>query len=112
MYAHRKGHTLFWPRDTLQFEAVQKFRAATSNICHSLVEGQGAMVMAKDMRNLQVTSCPTYSDLFEHFDKGLYKRIGDVARPDHALLHAILQEIRQGLMDRAWSVVAERDNLE
>jgi hypothetical protein len=70
------------------------------------------MVMAKDMRNLQVTSCPTYSDLFEHFDKGLYKRIGDVARPDHALLHAILQEIRQGLMDRAWSVVAERDNLE
>jgi hypothetical protein len=37
---------------TLQHETVQKFRAATSNIYHSLVDGQGAMVMAKDTRKL------------------------------------------------------------
>ncbi len=49
----------------VQFETVRKFRAADSNIYHSSVDGQGAMVMAKDTRKLQVTKCPTYSDYFE-----------------------------------------------
>jgi hypothetical protein len=37
---------------TLQYETVCKFRAAASNIYHSLVDGQGATVMAKDTRKL------------------------------------------------------------
>jgi hypothetical protein len=48
---------------TLQYETVQKFRAAASSIYHSLVEGQGGIVMAKDTRKLHVTSCPAYSDV-------------------------------------------------
>jgi hypothetical protein len=59
--------------DTLQFETVLKFHSAASNIFHSSVGGQGDMVMAKDTRKLQVTSCPTYSDFFEQFCKGLHK---------------------------------------
>jgi len=51
------------------------------------------MVMAKDTRKLQVTKCPTYSDFFERFNKGLHKRMGDIVRLDRALSHPILKEI-------------------
>jgi hypothetical protein len=47
------------------------FCAVASNIYHSSVDGQGAMVMAKDTRKLQVKECQTYSDFFERFNKGL-----------------------------------------
>jgi len=76
--------------DTVQFETVQKFRAAVSNVYHSSIEGQGAMVMAKDTRKLQVTKCPTYTAFFECFCHGMHKRMGDIMRPERALLHEIL----------------------
>lgn len=50
---------------TLQYKTICKFQAAASNIFHSLVDSQGAIVMVKDTRKLQVTSCPTYSEFFE-----------------------------------------------
>jgi hypothetical protein len=123
------GQTLFWPRgpfpptdtmgvgiaviivqrsldkgrysDNVQYETVRKFRAAASNIYHSSADGQGAMVMAKDTRKLQVTKCPTYSDFFEHFNRGLHKRMGDIVRPDRAIAHAILKEL-MAAVERDW----------
>jgi hypothetical protein len=47
--------------------------SATSNTFRFSVEGQGAMVMAKDVKMITVTKCPTYSDLFERFNQGLHK---------------------------------------
>jgi hypothetical protein len=95
-----KGHYA----DTLQFETVRKFHSAASNIFHSSVEGQGAMVMAKDTRKLQVTTCPTYSDFFECFWKGLHKCMGDIVHPDRAITHNILKEI-MNVLDQEWETI-------
>jgi hypothetical protein len=46
------------------------------------MEGQQAMVMAKDTRKLVVTKCPTYGEFFERFVKGMHKRIGEIVKPD------------------------------
>jgi hypothetical protein len=43
----------------VQYETVRKFRSAASNVYHSSIDGQEAMVMAKETRKLQVTKCPT-----------------------------------------------------
>jgi hypothetical protein len=39
----------------VQYETVRKICAVASYIYHSSIDGQGAMVMAKDTRKLQVT---------------------------------------------------------
>jgi hypothetical protein len=87
--------------DNVQYKTVRKFRAAASNIYHSSADGQGAMVMAKDRRKLQVTKCPTYSDFFERFNRGLHKQMGDIVCPDRAIAHAILKEL-MGAVERDW----------
>jgi hypothetical protein len=95
---------------TVQFETVRKFRAAASNIYHSSIDGQGAMVMAKETRKLQVTECPTYSDFFERFCKGMHKRMGDIVRPDRALSHNILKQIMVAV-ERDWASASEAGKL-
>jgi hypothetical protein len=97
--------------DTVQFETVRKFRAAVSNIYHSSVEGQGAMVMAKDTRKLQVTKCPTYSSFFERFCHGMHKRMGDIVRPERAVSHDIIKAIMADL-ERDWETCNDRFKLE
>jgi hypothetical protein len=86
----------------VQYETVRKFRAASSNIYDSSVLGQGALVMAKETRKLIVTQCPTYSDFFERFNKGLHKRMGDVVRPNRALSMDMLLEIFN-ILEREWA---------
>jgi len=86
---------------TVKFKMVRKFRAVVSNIYHSSIEGQGATVMAKDTRKLQVTKCPTYTAFFERFCHGMHKRMGDIVRPERALSHDILRAIMEEL-DRDW----------
>ena len=81
----------------IQYETVQKFRAAASNIYNSSLEGQGAVTMAKDTKNLLVTKCPTYSYFFECFNKGLDKQMSDITRPDRAISHEIVQELMSTL---------------
>jgi hypothetical protein len=95
----------------VQFEIVRKFRAAASNIYHSSVDGQRAMVMAKDTRKLQVTKCPTYSDYFESFHHGMHKWMGDIIIPDQALLHDILKEVML-ILEEEWGRVQERKKLD
>lgn len=85
----------------LQFETVRKFRSAVSNVYHASLEGQGAMVMAKDTRKLVVTECPTYGSWFEKTMKGMHKRMGDDVRPDRALALDILKEIMK-LLESDW----------
>jgi len=87
---------------TVQFATVRKFRSAYSNVFHASVEGQGAMVMAKDVRKLTVTECPTYGDWFEHFMRGMHKRMGEISRPDRALGLDVLKEIFCWL-EREWN---------
>jgi hypothetical protein len=93
-----------------QYETIRKFRAAASNIFHSSIQGQGAMVMAKDTRKLQVTTCPTYSDFFERFNRGLHKRMGDIVRPNRALSFDILLEILKQV-EEDWQEARPRDKL-
>jgi hypothetical protein len=57
------------------------------------MEGQQAMVMAKDTRKLVVTKCPTYGEFFERFVKGMHKRMGEIVKPDQALSIAVMKEI-------------------
>jgi len=80
---------------------VHKFRATASNIYHSSVKGKGAMVMAKDTKKKQVACCPTYSDFFEHFVKGLHKRMGNIVRPDWAISHEIVKNVLD-TMEEEW----------
>jgi hypothetical protein len=76
---------------------VWKFRSAASNVYHSSIDGQGAMVMAKEAHKLQVPKCPTYSDFFEQFNKGLHKQMGNVVRPDRALSHPLMVALMETL---------------
>jgi len=57
--------------------------------------------MAQDTHKLKVTDCPTYSDFFERFNKGLHKRMGDIVRPDQAISHEILKVV-VNLVDQDW----------
>ncbi len=77
----------------LQFASVRKFRSAFSNAYQASVEGQQAMVMAKDTRKLAVTKCPTYGEFFERFMRGLHKRMGDIVKQDKVLAQPILKVI-------------------
>jgi len=86
----------------VQYETVRKFRAAASNSYHSSAQGQGEVVMAKEMRKLAVTQCPTYSDFFERFNKGLHKRMGEVVRPNRAISMDILMEIFN-MLETEWA---------
>jgi len=85
----------------VQYETIRKFRAAASNIYHSSVVGQDSVVMAQDTHKLKVTDCPTYSDFFERFNKGLHKRMGDIVKPDRAISHELLKAVLN-LVDRDW----------
>jgi len=58
---------------TIQFGTGRKFRSYFSNIYQASMEGQQAMVMAKDTRKLVVTKCLTYGEFFERFVKGMQK---------------------------------------
>lgn len=84
---------------TVQFGTARKFRSCFSNIYQATVEGQQAMVMAKDTRKLVVTKCPTYGEFFERFVKGMHKRMGEIVKPDRALSLVILKEICSQLED-------------
>jgi ribosomal protein S10 len=57
--------------------------------------------MAKDMRKLTVTKCPTYGTWFEKFNRGIHKRMGDISKPDKAISVPVLLEIMKAL-DQEW----------
>jgi len=97
--------------ETCQYETIRKFRAASSNIYNSSLAGQGNVVMAQDTRKLRVTACPTHSDFFERFNKGLHKRMGDVVRPDRAISHGIVMALMRAV-DRDWEAAAPHQKLE
>jgi len=85
----------------VQFGTIRKFRSAFSNVYHASVEGQNAMVMAKDTRKLMVTKCPTYGTWFERFMRGCHKRMGEIVKPDRALSATILLAILN-ILDDEW----------
>jgi hypothetical protein len=87
--------------DHLQFETITKFHSAVSNIYHALVEGQKAVVMAKDTQKLVISECPTYSQSYEKYIKGMPKCLGYDVRPDCTLSFEILLEILL-LLDAEW----------
>jgi hypothetical protein len=86
----------------VQFGTIRKFRSAFSNVYHASVQGQAAMVMAKDTRKLTVTKCPTYGLWFEKFMRGCHKCMGDIIKPDRALSTAILLEILS-ILNSEWN---------
>jgi hypothetical protein len=90
---------------------VRKFRSAFSNVYQASVEGQQAAVMAKDMRKLMLTKCPTYGTWFEKFTRGMHKRMGDIVKPDKALALEILHEIMKLLEDDWENSFHERFNI-
>jgi hypothetical protein len=59
----------------VQFDTIQKFLSAYSNIYHALIRSQESMVMAKDTKKLTVTKCTTFDLWFEKFMCGCHKRI-------------------------------------
>jgi hypothetical protein len=77
----------------MQFASVRKFRSAFSNVYHVTTEGQEAMVLAKDVRKMTVTKCPTYGEFFERFLRGMHKCMGEISRPDRALSLELMLEL-------------------
>lgn len=86
---------------TVQFGTIRKFRSAHSNAYHASVEGQDAMVMAKDTRKMTATRYPTYGTWFETFMKGCHKRMVEVVKPDQALSTSILLVILS-ILEEEW----------
>ena len=85
----------------MQFASVRKFRSAFSNVYHATAEGQTAMVLAKDIRKMTVTKCPTYGEFFERFMRGMHKRMGEITRPDRAISLGIMVEL-QRILEQEW----------
>jgi ribosomal protein S10 len=85
----------------MQFASVRKFRSAFSNVYHVTAEGQEAMVLAKDVRKMTVTKCPTYGEFFERFMRGMHKRMGEITRPDRAISLDIMLEL-QRMLEMEW----------
>ena len=85
----------------IQFVLVRKFRSAFSNVYHVTAEGQEAMVLAKDVRKMSVTKCPTYREFFERFMRGMHKRMGEITRPDRAISLALMLEL-QRMLEQEW----------
>jgi hypothetical protein len=86
---------------TIQFASVRKFQSAFSNAYQASVEGQQAMVMAKDTCKMTLTKCPTYGEFFERFMRGMHKRMGEISRPDRALPLDVLLEMCK-VLEREW----------
>jgi hypothetical protein len=53
--------------------------------------------MAKDLRKMTVTKCPTYGEFFERFMRGIHKRMGEITRPDRALSLSLMMELQRML---------------
>jgi hypothetical protein len=85
----------------MQFASVHKFRSTFSNVYHVTPEGQEAMVLAKDVRKMTVTKCPTYGEFFERFMRGMHKRMGEITRPDRALSLELMLEL-QTMLEQEW----------
>ncbi len=96
---------------SIQFETVRQFRSAASNIYHASVEGQGAIIMAKETQKLTIAECPTYSDFFGRFVQGMHKRMGDIVRSDRAISHATMLEL-MSLVEGEWSSINARNKLQ
>jgi hypothetical protein len=99
---------------TIQFGMVRKFRSCFSNIYQASIEGQQAMVMAKDTRKLVVTKHLTYVEFFERFVKGMHRRMGEIVKPDWALSIAVMKETCSHLEEEwltpysgKWKIVME-----
>jgi hypothetical protein len=86
----------------IQFGTVRKLRSGFSNAYHVTAEGQEAVVMAKDARKLVLTKCPTYGEFFEHFTRGMHKRMGEIVHPDRAFSLDIMLTILK-IMEDEWS---------
>ena len=84
-------------RDTLQFETVRELRFAYSNIWHASRQTLTTSVMARDLRNVYITSCPTYGLWFERFVVGIHKRMRDEVRQDQAVSLAVVYKLVDGL---------------
>jgi hypothetical protein len=87
--------------------AVQKFCLAASKIYHSSVflhNGLGSVViiMVKEGRKMQVTTCLTYSALSGTLG-GLQERMEDIMRLDQAISHVLLITIME-VLDQEWAV--------
>ncbi len=85
----------------IQFSTMRKFRSAYSNAYHASVEGQNAMVMARD-RKMLVTKCPSYGLWYERFMRGCHKCMGDIVKPDRAISSILLLEILK-VIEQDWS---------
>ncbi len=68
---------------------------------HVTAEGQEAMVLAKDVRKMTVTKCPTYGEFFERFMRGMHKHMGEITRPDRALSVELMLEL-QRMLEQEW----------
>jgi hypothetical protein len=86
----------------IQFGTVRKLRSGFSNAYHVTAEGQEAVVMAKDTQKLVVTKFPTYGEFFEHFTRGMHKRMGEIVRPNRAPSLDLMLAISR-IMEDEWS---------
>jgi hypothetical protein len=75
----------------IQYNTVRPIRSAVSNHCRALLDGQTASVMMWSTTKLITTStCLTNGKWFERFMLGYHKRVGDVSRPDLAILIKVM----------------------
>ena len=85
----------------VHFSTIRRFRSAYSNAYQASAGALEGMVIAKDMRKLAVTKCPSHGNWFERFAKGCHRRMGDCLIPDRALSVDILLEMFQ-MMEKEW----------
>jgi len=86
---------------TVQYATTRKLRSAFSNAWQASVEGPKATVAQQATTKLYVTSCPTNSQWFGSFVKGMHRRMGDKTVPDLAVSSEAMIAL-MGLFEAEW----------
>ena len=72
-------------------------RSAYSNIWHASKHSLTKSVMARDLKNTFVTSCPSYSLWFKIFVQGIHKRMGDEVHQNQAIALEVVHRLVEDL---------------
>ena len=81
---------------TIQFSTAQKLKSSFANMWRASISGSDGAVMVRDMAKLFHSSCPSHSEWFERFCKGMHERMGDKVMQDLG----VSIELMHKLMDR------------
>lgn len=89
--------------ETIQFSTATKMKSSFANVWKASIRGSEGSVIARDMVKMFHTTCPTHSDWFERFTRGMHERMGDLVKPDLAISIEQMHELMKNY-EKRWEI--------